>query len=50
MLTVGVSEEKYMSVDPESTMLVTCKEDVCFLVVMAGIKLAVLVNGSLEFL
>ena len=50
MLTMGVSEEKYMSVDPESTMPVTCKEDVCFLVVMAGIKLAVLVNGYLDFL
>ena len=31
-------------------MPVACKEDVYGLVVMAGLKLAVLVNGSLDFL
>ena len=50
MLTMGALAEKYMSVAPESTMLVACKEDVCLLVVMAGLKVAVLVNGSLDFL
>ena len=38
MLTMGASAEKYMSVAPESTMPVACKQDVCFLVVMAGLK------------
>ena len=36
-----------MSVAPESIMPVACKEDVYWLVVKAGLKLAVLVNGSL---
>ena len=44
MLTMGASAEKYMSVAPESTIPVACKEDVFFLVVMAGLKLAVLVG------
>ena len=48
MLTMGASAEKYMSVAPESTMPVSCKEGVCFLVVMAVLKLAVLVNGYLD--
>ena len=48
MLTMGVSTEKYVSVALESTMPVACKEGVCFLVVIAGLKLAVLVNGSLD--
>ena len=39
-----------MSVSLESIMPVDCKEDVYGLVVMAGLKLAVLVNGSLDFL
>ena len=50
MLTIGVSAEKYMSEAPESTMPVACKEDVRLLGVMARLKLAVLVNGSLDFL
>ena len=50
MLTMGASAEKYMSVSPESTMPVACKENVFFLVVMAGLKLAVLVNVYLDFL
>ena len=39
-----------MSVAPESSMPVACKEDVYGLVVMSGLKLAVLFNGSLDFL
>ena len=39
-----------MSVAPESIIPVACKEDVYGIFVMAGIKLAVLVNGSLDFL
>ena len=39
-----------MSVAPESSMPVACKEDVYGIVVMAVLKLAVLVNGSLDFL
>ena len=37
-----------MSVAPESTITVAGKEGVCFLVGMTGLKLAVLVNGSLD--
>ena len=48
MLTMEVSAENYMSVAPESTMPVACNECVCFLVVMTGLKLAVLVIGSLD--
>ena len=50
MLTMGALAEKYMSVAPESTMTVACKEDICLLVVMARLKLELLVNGSLDFL
>ena len=51
MLTMGALEEKQMSVAPESIIPVACKEDVYWLVVKAGLKLAVLFNGSLlEFL
>ena len=39
-----------MSVAPESIMPVACKEDLYGLVVVVGLKLAVLVNGSLDFL
>ena len=39
-----------MSVAPEYIMPVACKEDVYGLVVMEGLKLAVLVNWSLDFL
>ena len=46
MLTMGSSVEKYMSVAPESTIPVACKEGVCFL--LEGLKLSVLVNGSLD--
>ena len=50
MLTMGALAEKYISVAPESTMPVACKEDGCLLVVMVELKLEVLVNGSLDFL
>ena len=50
MLTMGASGEKYISVALESTIPVTCKEDVFVLVVMTGLKLLVLVNGSLDIL
>ena len=36
-----------MSASPEYIIPVACKEDVYWLVVKAGLKLAVLVNGSL---
>ena len=36
-----------MSVDPEYIIPVACMEDLYWLVVKAGLKLAVLVNGSL---
>ena len=39
-----------MSVAPESIIPVACKEDVYGLVVMAGLKLAVLFHWSLDFL
>ena len=39
-----------MSVALESIVLVGCKEDVYGLVVMAGLKLAVLVHRYLDFL
>ena len=39
-----------MSVAPEYSIPVACKEDLYGLVVMAGLKLAVLVNWSLDFL
>ena len=40
-----------MFVAPESIMTVACNEDVYWIVVKAGLKLSVLVNGSLlEFL
>ena len=50
MLNMGASAEKLMSVAPESIMPVACKEDVYGLVVMAGLKLAVLVLCSLDFI
>ena len=50
MLTMGASAEKYMSVALESTIPVDCREDGCLSVVMSGLKLAVLGNGSLDFL
>ena len=39
-----------MSVALESSMMVACKEDLYGLVVIVGLKLAVLVYGSLDFL
>ena len=39
-----------MSVSPESIMPVGFNEDVYWLVVMVGLKLAALVNGSFDFL
>ena len=50
MLTMDALVEKYMSVAPESTMLVACKEDVCLLGLIAGLKVALLVNGFLDSL
>ena len=39
-----------MSVALESIIPVACKKDVFFLVVIVGLQLALLVNGSLDFL
>ena len=47
MFTMGASAEKYMSVAPEYIIPVACMEDLYWIVVKAGLKLTVLVNGSL---